>query len=127
METSMKRYKCLHDLFIDGNLSFKRGVSYLSKNGIVYGKEKLAINEYPNFNLYFKEEENESGKTSEKDKSSWLKEKYGIDLEDIAKYLDYNIGSAIKCISGYVNNKSIENLKNAIKHLENEIKIKNGY
>lgn len=63
---------------------------------------------------------------------NWLKEKCGIEVIDIARHLDFNIGNAIKYLlragykseKGYSNNaKTIEDLKKAIWYIQDKIKI----
>lgn len=63
---------------------------------------------------------------------TWLKELCGIEVIDIARHLDFNLGNSIKYIlrsghkkeEGYTNKqKTIEDLKKAIWYLNDEIKM----
>ena len=62
----------------------------------------------------------------------WLKELCGIEVIDIARHLDFNLGNSIKYIlrsghkkeEGYTNKqKTIEDLKKAVWYLNDEIKL----
>lgn len=63
---------------------------------------------------------------------TWLKELCGIEVIDIARHLDFNLGNSIKYIlrsghkkeEGYTNKqKTIEDLKKAVWYLNDEIKM----
>lgn len=63
---------------------------------------------------------------------TWLKELCGIEVIDIARHLDFNLGNSIKYIlrsghkkeEGYTNKqKTIEDLKKAVWYLNDEIKL----
>lgn len=63
---------------------------------------------------------------------TWLKEKCGIEVLDIARHLDFNLGNSIKYIlrAGHkseegmnIEEKKIEDLKKAIFYLNDEIKL----
>lgn len=63
---------------------------------------------------------------------TWLKDVCGIEVIDIARYMDFNAGNALKYIlrsghkaeKGYTKTeKQIEDLKKAIWYLEDEIKL----
>lgn len=63
---------------------------------------------------------------------TWLKELCGIEVIDIARHLDFNLGNSIKYIlrsghkkeEGYTNKqKTIEDLKKAVWYIEDEINM----
>jgi hypothetical protein len=63
---------------------------------------------------------------------TWLKEKCGIEVIDITRHMDFNLGNAIKYIlraghkseEGYTDNlKEIEDLKKAIWYINDKIKM----
>lgn len=63
---------------------------------------------------------------------TWLKEKCGIEVIDITRHLDFNLGNAIKYIlrSGHKKDvelgdktKTIEDLKKAVWYLNDKIKM----
>lgn len=63
---------------------------------------------------------------------TWLKDKCGIEVIDITRHMDFNLGNAIKYIlraghkseEGYTNNlKEIEDLRKAIWYINDKIKM----
>lgn len=63
---------------------------------------------------------------------TWLKDKCGIEVIDITRHMDFNLGNAIKYIlraghkseEGYTDNlKEIEDLKKAIWYINDKIKM----
>ncbi len=63
---------------------------------------------------------------------TWLKDKCGIEVIDITRHMDFNLGNSIKYIlraghkseEGYSNkDKTIEDLKKAIWYINDEIKM----
>lgn len=63
---------------------------------------------------------------------TWLKDLCGIEVIDITRHMDFNLGNSIKYIlrsghkkeEGYTNKqKTIEDLKKAIWYIEDEIKL----
>lgn len=63
---------------------------------------------------------------------TWLKNKCGIEVIDITRHMNFNLGNSIKYIlrsghkaeSGYTNvEKQIEDLKKAVWYLNDEIKL----
>lgn len=63
---------------------------------------------------------------------TWLKDKCGIEVIDITRHMDFNLGNSLKYIlrsghkseEGYTNSeKQIEDLKKAIWYLNDEIKM----
>ena len=63
---------------------------------------------------------------------TWLKDKCGIEVIDITRHMDFNLGNSIKYIlrsghkkeEGYTNKqKTIEDLKKAVWYLNDEIKL----
>lgn len=63
---------------------------------------------------------------------TWLKDKCGIEVIDVTRHMDFNLGNAIKYIlraghkseEGYTDNlKEIEDLKKAIWYINDKIKM----
>lgn len=79
-----------------------------------------------------KREDKKDDKVNHPSHYTWLKELCGIEVIDIARHLDFNLGNSIKYIlrsghkkeEGYTNKqKTIEDLKKAVWYLNDEIKL----
>lgn len=81
--------------------------------------------------------ENEDDKVNSPSHYTWLKDKCGIEVIDITRHLDFDLGNAIKYLlrSGHKQEegmtdkeKQIEDLKKAVWYINDKIKtIENGY
>lgn len=79
-----------------------------------------------------KREDKKDNKVNHPSHYTWLKELCGIEVIDIARHLDFNLGNSIKYIlrsghkkeEGYTNKqKTIEDLKKAVWYIEDEINM----
>lgn len=77
-------------------------------------------------------EDKKDNKVNHPSHYTWLKELCGIEVIDIARHLDFNLGNSIKYIlrsghkkeEGYTNKqKTIEDLKKAVWYIEDEINM----
>lgn len=81
---------------------------------------------------YYKVSDASNDKVSHPSHYTWLKDLCGIEVIDITRHMDFNLGNSIKYIlrsghkkeEGYTDKqKTIEDLKKAIWYIEDEIKM----
>ena len=126
-------FKCIHDTIINKELAFNRGKFYYSNydGKSIYGENNKLynINDF-NFNNSFMSISNE--KVDHPRHYSYLKELCGIEVIDITRHLDFDLGNAIKYIlrSGHKEEssmtnkeKEIEDLQKAVWYLNDKIKM----
>ena len=111
------------DLKIDG---FTNGNVYTILNFDDYGNEVIMCNHY--IKTYFNKKHD---KVNHPSHYTWLKDKAGIEVIDITRHMDFDLGHAIKYIlraghkteEGYDNkSKTVEDLKKAIWYINDKIK-----
>ena len=121
------------DLKIDG---FTDGSTYTVVNFDDYGEGVQMIDDYSNeviiCNYYVKTYFNKKNdKVNHPSHYLWLKDKVGIEVIDITRHMDFDLGNAIKYIlraghkteEGYNDkDKTIEDLKKAIWYINDKIK-----
>ena len=121
------------DLKIDG---FTDGRTYTVVNFDDYGEGVQMIDDYSNeviiCNYYVKTYFNKKNdKVNHPSHYLWLKDKVGIEVIDITRHMDFDLGNAIKYIlraghkteEGYDNkSKTVEDLKKAIWYINDKIK-----
>ena len=128
-------YLCIKDVLIDNQLAFKKGYIYnCIDEGILLGNNSIPYNikncilDYEN---YFQENDIKKDNVNHPSHYSWLKDKCGIEVIDITRHLDFDLGNAVKYIlragkkqdaslSGI--EKTIEDLKKAIWYINDKIK-----
>ena len=140
----MKDYLCIKDLYIEDIKWASKGdhVVLLQDNTTCVNTngQKVAynilnediINEY--FKLTYTSNRANSpleDKVNHPSHYTWLKDKCGIEVIDITRHMDFNLGNAIKYIlraghkseEGYTNRqKEIEDLKKAIFYIQDKLK-----
>ena len=121
------------DLKIDG---FTDGSTYTVLNFDDYGEGVQMIDDYSNevimCNYYVKTYfDKKHDKVNHPSHYTWLKDKAGIEVIDITRHMDFDLGNAIKYIlraghkteEGYDNKaKTIEDLKKAVWYINDKIK-----
>lgn len=121
------------DLKIDG---FTDGSTYTVVNFDDYGEGVQMIDDYSNevimCNYYVKTYFNKKiDKVNHPSHYTWLKDKAGIEVIDITRHMDFDLGNAVKYIlraghkteKGYNDkDKTIEDLKKAIWYINDKIK-----
>lgn len=130
-------FECVHDFIIEKELAFKRGKFYtiVTPNGLLGENDKAYTIKEKDLNYYFQcnsIDEIEDKNVNHPKHYTWLKEKCGIEVIDITRHLDFDLGNAIKYIlrAGRKNEnsfsnkrKEIEDLKKAIWYLNDKIKM----
>jgi len=145
-----KAWLCKHDLIMDRQLQFKKGLTYYQHGGGLQshtGKFFELIDFPVKFSLYFKElspanstlkgdrevisfTETKKDNVNHPDHYKWLKDKCGIEVIDITRHLDFDLGNAVKYIlrAGHKTDaslsdreKEIEDLKKAIWYINDKI------
>ena len=125
---------CIKDVVMDTNiLEYKKGNTYHSEQDDCITDESGCIHHsWKNINYldkYFIKATNNS-KVEHPSHYTWLKDKCGIEVIDITRHMDFDLGNAIKYIlraghkseKGYSNKaKTIEDLKKAIFYINDKI------
>ena len=142
----MKEYLCIKDFYVEDIKYASVGdhVVLLPDNttSVNTNGQRVASNILTEDNIkkYFKlvytnkkqTEINEEDNVNHPSHYTWLKEKCGIEVIDITRHMDFNLGNAIKYIlraghkseDGYSNvDKTIEDLQKAIFYLNDEIEL----
>ena len=128
-------YLCIKDVLVDNRLAFKRGYVYKCiEEGILLGNNSIPYNikncmlDYEN---YFQENGIKKDNVNHPSHYSWLKDKCGIEVIDITRHLDFDLGNAVKYIlragkkqDASLNGieKTVEDLKKAIWYINDKIK-----
>lgn len=128
-------YLCKKDVIKNGQTIFHKGVKYrcisdnvlIGSSGISYDTTSINVDIYftyigPTLNeeSFLKFSDN----VHHPQHYSWLKDKCGVEVIDITRHLDFDLGNAIKYILRAGRKKdAIEDLKKAIWYLEDKIKI----
>lgn len=131
-------YICIETVYMDGNpkeIAYKKGNTYVSVvNGSL--KDEDGDTHYWNnvkeFNKYFKKFEIpfEEDRVNHPSHYTWLKTLCGIEVIDITRHMNFNLGNVIKYVlrSGHKSEegmsdkqKRIEDLKKAVFYLNDEI------
>ena len=129
-------YLCTKDVLVNNQLAFKKGYIYncvdegilLGNNGLPYNI-KNCILDYEN---YFQENDIKKDNVNNPSHYSWLKDKCGIEVIDITRHLDFDLGNAVKYIlragkkkDSSLNDKekTIEDLKKAVWYINDKIKM----
>lgn len=134
-------YLCTKDYIFNKQLAFKRNNLYLCKeDGVLEGCNKELYHlgnvdfKEDMFRIRFKMEDN----VNHPPHYTWLKDKCGIEVIDITRYMDFCLGNAIKYIlraglkqeaSMSDKEKEIEDLKKAIWYINdriNQLEKENG-
>lgn len=134
----MKKYKCIKDFYINGNHFASRGdtVTLLQDGATVVntnGKQRAAAaTSTIIYSDYFMEiKDTTEDRVNHPSHYTWLKEKCGIEVIDITRWLDFDTGNAVKYLlrAGYkeeegysAKQKEIEDLKKAIWYIEDKLK-----
>ena len=142
----MKEYFCKKDFYIEDVLFAQKGdhvvlmpdgrtVVNASRNSqkVVEMPEIVGDKEYfiPTFELAYDSNAPKEDLVNHPKHYSWLKDKCGIEVIDITRWLDFDLGNAIKYLlragkkteSNMSNNeKTIQDLKKAIWYIQDKIK-----
>lgn len=129
-------YNCLHDCIIKKECVFSKGHMYKCiESNILKGNndEHINLNDFDtNWDFYFELVVTPIDNVNHPPHYTWLKDKCGIEVIDITRHLDFNLGNSIKYIlrswhkeeSSMTNKeKEIEDLKKAIWYLNDKIKM----
>lgn len=144
----MKYYKCIKDYYIDDEKFAKEGdtVILLPDNGTIVnisGQQRVTrgpqIVEDENYFISIPKTEHISvteDRVNHPSHYTWLKEKCGIEVIDITRWLDFDTGNAVKYLlrAGHKSEegmtdkeKTIQDLKKAVWYIHDRIKtIENG-
>lgn len=142
----MKEYFCKKDFYIEDVLFAQKGdhvvlmsdgrtVVNASRNGqkVVEMPEIVGDREYfiPTFELAYDSNTPKEDLVNHPKHYSWLKDKCGIEVIDITRWLDFDLGNAIKYLlragkktesNMSDNEKTIQDLKKAIWYIQDKIK-----
>lgn len=131
-------YKCDRDIIINKHLWFKKDNYYTSsEDGYLTGCDhyKHSEEELKNVLEYFHVVGNKKeDRVNHPSHYTWLKEKCGVEVIDITRHLDFNLGNVIKYLlrAGHkseegmnIEEKRIEDLNKALFYLKDEIKLLN--
>lgn len=141
----MKEYLCIKDFYIedikyasvgDHIVLLQDNTTCVNTNGQKVANGILTkdiIKEY--FKLIYSNKRNSKNivedKVNHPSHYTWLKDKCGIEVIDITRHMDFNLGNALKYIlraghkseEGYTNRqKEIEDLKKAIFYIQDKLK-----
>ena len=129
-------YNCLRDCIIKKECAFSKGHMYKCiESNILKGNndEHINLNDFDtNWDCYFKLVATPIDNVEHPRHYSYLKELCGIEVIDITRHMDFDLGNAIKYIlrSGHKEEssmtnkeKEIEDLKKAIWYLNDKIKM----
>ena len=142
----MKEYFCKKDFYIEGVLFAQKGdhvvlmsdgrtVVNASRNSqkVVEMPEIVGDKEYfiPTFELAYNNNAPKEDLVNHPKHYSWLKDKCGIEVIDITRWLDFDLGNAVKYLlragkktesNMSDNEKTIQDLKKAIWYIQDKIK-----
>lgn len=130
-------YTCSTDIIVNKHLWFKKDLIYQSPaDGMLVGCDHYTHTEedLKEAIQYFSLASNTEDKVNHPSHYTWLKEKCGIEVIDITRHMDFDLGNACKYIlraghkseSGYTEKeKMIEDLKKAVFYIEDKIKMLN--
>ena len=129
-------YNCLHDCIIKKKCAFFRGHMYKCiEPNILKGNndEQIHLNDFDvNWDYYFNLAVTPTDNVNHPRHYSYLKELCGIEVIDITRHMDFNLGNVIKYVlrqglkleEGMSNKgKAIEDLKKARWYLDDKIKM----
>lgn len=130
-------YKCKKDLLIGRELAFKKGESYVADflNSKIYGcndtpysigEVVASLGTLNSFDDYFEYiyEEKMNDAVNHPNHYTWLKDKCGIEVIDITRHLDFDLGNALKYIlRAGKKEDAIQDLKKAIWYIQDKIKM----
>ena len=133
-------YNCNKDIIVNKHLWFKKGDIYACiQDGLIMGCDHIehseeSLKDYLNNFTNITIEQKLGDKVNHPSHYTWLKDKCGIEVIDITRHMDFDLGNAIKYIlrsglkseQGYSNKeKTIEDLKKAIFYINDKIKMLN--
>lgn len=131
------KYKCKKDLLIGKELAFKKGNIYVADflnskmigcNDTPYalGDVVASLGTLNSFDDYFEYvyEKEEVDNVNHPNHYKWLKDKCGVEVIDITRHLDFDLGNAIKYIlRAGKKDDIIQDLKKAIWYIQDKIKM----
>lgn len=135
-----KTYACDKDIIVNKHLWFKQGNLYTSLTDKYlmgcdhYEHSEDALKEYMSYFTKLNTNTKKEEKVSHPSHYTWLKEKCGIEVIDITRHMDFNLGNVIKYVlraghkseSSYSNaEKEIEDLRKAVWYLQDKINMLN--
>lgn len=130
-------YKCKKDLLIGRELAFKKGDSYVVDflNSKIYGRNNTpysigevvanlgTLNSFDDYFEYIYEEKTNDS-VNHPNHYTWLKDKCGIEVIDITRHLDFDLGNALKYIlRAGKKEDAIQDLEKAIWYIQDKIKM----
>lgn len=133
-------YRCDKDIIVNKHLWFKQGDKCCcTRDGAITGCDHLehseeSLKDYLNNFTNITIEQKLSDKVNHPSHYTWLKDKCGIEVIDITRHMDFDLGNALKYIlrcglkaeQGYsTKEKTIEDLKKAIFYINDKIKMLN--
>ena len=130
----MKEYICKKDFYLDDKQFAKKGdhvilTAFNTNNNFRVTRKSQIVEDKEFFTPTF--ECTEHDMVNSPPHYSWLKEKCGLEVIDITRHLDFDLGNAVKYIlragrkteEGYDNrSKTIEDLKKAVWYINDKIK-----
>ncbi len=135
-----KTYLCDKDIIVNKHLWFKGGNLYTSLTAKYlmgcdhYEHSEEALKEYLDSFTLFTSEKKKEERVSHPSHYTWLKDKCGIEVIDITRHMDFDLGNVLKYIlraghkteSSYSNiEKEIEDLQKAMWYLQDKINMLN--
>lgn len=133
------KFLCTRDVFSDSGISYSRGVIYVSDNdGCITDRQCNDMHAWDDEELFREHFRLLEGGSYSDDKVNhpphytWLKDKCGIEVIDIVRHLDFDIGNALKYLlraghkseKGYSSaQKQIEDLNKAIWYITDKIEM----
>lgn len=129
-------YNCLHDCIIKKECAFSKGHMYKCiEPNILKGNndEHINLNDFNiNWDCYFNLAVTPTDNVNHPSHYIWLKDKCGIEVIDITRHMDFDLGNVVKYVlrqglkseEGMSNKeKAIEDLKKARWYLDDKIKM----
>ena len=130
------KWLCIKDVVMDyGSTEYKKGkVYYSEQSGCITDEVNNTAHNWGDvdyFDEYFVKATDDS-KVEHPSHYNWLKDKCGVEVIDITRHMDFDLGNAIKYIlraghkseEGYTDKeKTIEDLKKAIWYVNDKIKM----